>query len=310
MSKTLTIKPEYKNLIRPLTQKEYLQLEENILRDGCLNPIITWNGFIIDGHNRYEICTKHRIPFQTKDMNFDSNEEVIAWICANQLGRRNISEETRKFLIGMQYESEKIIAERRNPTGINQYSDTADITKSDVDTPPYSERSHRSTALRIATENHISAATVQKYARFTRALEIIGSKEPELVPKILSGRYKVSHNNIMELAELSSSELSKINKQLNRRRNPYFPYAQTRSVISQSTPDTPPSIKDMPDFDPDALVTELSLTMPSWISSIQRTRNNANLSIITPQAREKLSTVLSSMKDIVEELLSAIKEGY
>ena len=101
----LKINPEFKNLIRPLRRKELLQLEENLLADGCREPIITWNGFIIDGHNRYELCSKHGIPFLVWEKEFDSKEEVIAWICANQLGRRNISEETRKYLIGLQYET-------------------------------------------------------------------------------------------------------------------------------------------------------------------------------------------------------------
>ena len=50
----LKIEPKFKNLIRPLQRKEYLQLEQNILSDGCRDPIITWNGVIVDGHNRYE----------------------------------------------------------------------------------------------------------------------------------------------------------------------------------------------------------------------------------------------------------------
>ena len=121
MSIELKIKKEFKNLIRPLHRQEFLQLEENILRDGCLQPIVTWNGFIVDGHNRYEICTKHNIRFKVLEMDFESDEDAIVWICANQLGRRNISDETRKFLIGMQYESEKIINQRKNPLGLNQY---------------------------------------------------------------------------------------------------------------------------------------------------------------------------------------------
>ena len=55
---TLQIDEEFKTLIAPLQRKEFLQLEANILEDGCLNPIITWKGIIIDGHNRYNICKK------------------------------------------------------------------------------------------------------------------------------------------------------------------------------------------------------------------------------------------------------------
>ena len=109
----IRIDPDFKSLIRPLQRTEYLQLEQNIIQDGCRDPITIWNGYIIDGHNRYEICMRHHIPFQTRTMEFEYREQVIAWICANQLGRRNITEETRRFLIGIQYENEKIVGKLR-----------------------------------------------------------------------------------------------------------------------------------------------------------------------------------------------------
>ena len=118
----LKIDKAFKNLIRPLQRKEFLQLEADILENGCREPIVVYDGFIIDGHNRYEICTKHNIPFSIAEMAFECKEEAIAWICAHQLCRRNITDETRKFLIGMQYESEKIVYSRKNILGVNQYS--------------------------------------------------------------------------------------------------------------------------------------------------------------------------------------------
>lgn len=310
MGRQLKIKKEFKNLIRPLHRQEYLQLEENILADGCRDPIITWNGYIVDGHNRYEICTKHDVDFKVLEKHFSCDEEAIAWICANQLGRRNISEETRKFLIGMQYESEKIVNTMKNATGNNQYNDEDDLADGDLDTEPYSLRSGHRTAHRIGEENHISAGTVLKYAQYTRALESIGTKEPELVPKILSGRYKISHKNVVAMSELADDELKQINKRLNRSKNPYFQYTQSRNVLQNIPKDSPPppSIKDMPAYDPDAEVTELTLTMPTWVSSIKRTQNNANLSIITPKAREKLTAALVSLKENVDEMLLIIKE--
>ena len=66
----LNIDQEFRALIRPLTQKEYNQLEKNLIRDGCIDPIITWDGFIIDGHNRYSICTQNKIPFSVMEMEF------------------------------------------------------------------------------------------------------------------------------------------------------------------------------------------------------------------------------------------------
>ena len=96
----LNIDPEFKNLIRPLRREEYRQLELNLVMEGCREDIIAWNDTILDGHNRYEICNKMRIPYGVKELDFPNRDAAIAWICANQLGRRNISEETRKYLIG------------------------------------------------------------------------------------------------------------------------------------------------------------------------------------------------------------------
>ena len=94
--RVLEIDPEFKTLIWPLRKEEYLQLEVNLTIDGCREPIITWNNIIIDGHNRYEICNRLHIPYAVREMPFENRERAIVWICSNQLGRRNITEETRR----------------------------------------------------------------------------------------------------------------------------------------------------------------------------------------------------------------------
>ena len=87
---TITIDNEFKNLIPPLTAEEYAGLEQSIIEEGCRDALITWNGILIDGHNRYEICTKHNIDFETREFFFDSRNDVIVWIIKNQFGRRNL----------------------------------------------------------------------------------------------------------------------------------------------------------------------------------------------------------------------------
>ena len=201
----IKIDPEFKDLIRPLRRKEYLQLEENILDEGCRDPRITWNDYIIDGHNRYAICTQHSVPFKTITKDFASREEAIVWICKNQLGRRNITEEPRKYLIGRQYESEKIIASIKNPVGKNQHpfpQKQEDVDEDFIPQPQQKQvppRSKNKTAHIIGADNNITHATVQKYAYYTRALDHIAEQCPELRTKILSGRYKVSHKNVLAL---------------------------------------------------------------------------------------------------------------
>lgn len=67
MLKDLIIDEEFSSLIRPLTNEEYRLLEESILRDGCREPITTWKGIILDGHNRYRICRRWDLPFRTTE---------------------------------------------------------------------------------------------------------------------------------------------------------------------------------------------------------------------------------------------------
>jgi transcriptional regulator with XRE-family HTH domain len=96
----LKINEEFKNLIPPLTEEEKTELEKSILMFGCRDKIIAWNNIIIDGHNRYEICTRNNVKYEVLKMDYDfgNEEEVKQWIIKNQFARRNISVYQRSIL--------------------------------------------------------------------------------------------------------------------------------------------------------------------------------------------------------------------
>ena len=94
----LTIDPEFKNLIRPLTVDEHSGLRANIIENGCLDSIKTWGGIIVDGHNRFLICNAEGIEFQTDELEFDSREDVKVWMIKQQLDKRNINDYMRTSL--------------------------------------------------------------------------------------------------------------------------------------------------------------------------------------------------------------------
>jgi len=117
----LKIDPDFKNLIPPLSAEEYEQLEQNIVAEKCCrDAILIWKKFIVDGHNRHAICTKHKIPLKVSKLQFASKREALIWIAENQLGRRNLSDAVRidiatrrahYLMIGGQHEFRKSIAE-------------------------------------------------------------------------------------------------------------------------------------------------------------------------------------------------------
>ena len=88
----LEIKEEFKKLIPALTPEEFKQLEQNCLDEGIREKIIVWDGFIIDGHNRYEIATKWGLDYQTESKRFKNESEVKLWMIDNQNGRRNLTD--------------------------------------------------------------------------------------------------------------------------------------------------------------------------------------------------------------------------
>lgn len=312
---SLKIDKEFKALIRPLYKSEYLQLEANIVADGCREPITVWNGIIIDGHNRYKICTEHRIPFAITERNFGSREEAIIWICSNQLGRRNLTEESRKFLIGKQYQSEKIVS-RRKAVYHESSEDNPDLPYETFNPNPASRvvDTQKRTAQRIAEENHISHGTVEKYSIYSRAIEEISKKEPHMAMKILSGRYKISHDGVIALSKRSAEEIQDLNRRLERSQQPFARYQTTRHEIQNipSKPidehEEPKTVKDMPKYDPDAEVVGLTLTIPSWSSSIDRIVHS-DLTHISGSARDSLRQALLKLQESIDAMISAIKEG-
>lgn len=116
---TLRIDPEFSALIPPLTEEEYAGLERSILEEGVREPIVTWRGVIVDGHNRYEIATAHGLDFDTVEYGFDSRDDAKLWMIENQLSRRNLETIDKGILAQAYVAIEKERANNRKTAGIN-----------------------------------------------------------------------------------------------------------------------------------------------------------------------------------------------
>ncbi|WP_374562652.1 plasmid replication/partition related protein [Ideonella sp.] len=107
----IVVNEELKAYIDPLTADEYAALERSILAEGCRDALVLWGDVLVDGHNRYGICRKHNLPFQTvQNTRFRSIEDVHLWMIDQHLGRRSISDFQRGVLA---LRKREIVAERR-----------------------------------------------------------------------------------------------------------------------------------------------------------------------------------------------------
>ena len=202
---SLTIDPEFADQIPPLTDEEYKQLEENILAEGAvINPLIVWDGVIVDGHNRYRILQKHpEIPFQIHEKAFLDRYEVIAWICKNQLGRRNLTPAQRKYLIGKQYEAEKA------QHGGDRKSD-------EVKSSPQNDDliSGGKTSERIARETKTSKAYVERAEKYAAGIDAAEEAVPGIKQEIFSGEIHPPDKDIVAVARAPSEERKALAEQL------------------------------------------------------------------------------------------------
>ena len=94
----LIIDPEFRDLLPPLPDDKFKQLEENVLANGIREPLVLWQGILVDGHNRYEIAKRHNLPFTTIDYQFGDRNDVLLWIANNQFGRRDLTTYERSVL--------------------------------------------------------------------------------------------------------------------------------------------------------------------------------------------------------------------
>lgn len=155
----INIKKEFKDLIPLLTSEEYEQLEQSILNEGVREKILVWNNFIVDGHNRFEIATKHNINYETQIMQFDNENDVKIWMINNQFGRRNLSNYQKSVLALQLEEVFRVKAKENLKTNTNnannmpcQISDKPLIKK--VDT--------KKEIAKVANVSHDTIAKVKK----------------------------------------------------------------------------------------------------------------------------------------------------
>jgi len=195
---TIKVNEKFKKLLPELTPTEYQELEGAILEHGCISPLIIWQGQIIDGHNRFGICEKHNLPYETRELTFEDEEEALTWMLRNQLGRRNLTPNQKTLYIGQLYNSRK-----RNVGGQtgNQNAGKNEDTKSEVRcenesvtlTISFSDEPPVDTARVIAEETNVSPSTVARAAKVADAFDKL---DPDNQKEFLAG--KITSKSIVE----------------------------------------------------------------------------------------------------------------
>ena len=107
----IVVQEDLKSYIDPLTPDEHDALERSLLAEGCRDALVLWGDILVDGHNRYALCLKHGLPFNTvRNVRFRTLEDVHLWMIDQHLGRRSVSDFQRGVLA---LRKKEIVAERQ-----------------------------------------------------------------------------------------------------------------------------------------------------------------------------------------------------
>lgn len=220
IKKNIVIIDELRSLIPPLSIEEYSQLEANILIHGCQTPLQLWQTpkqslgisasssdeiayVLIDGHNRFRVCTDHNLPFEIYQLSFDSIKDAKDYMINLQLGRRNLSPTQIAYFRGLRYNNEKADKTENLSKGQNVLSEKNHEEFTNNSSKGQNVPSRNSTAERLAEEYKVNPKTIKRDAEFAKGLEKL---QPDLRNKILDGSLKIEKSTIQEIGKKYHSD--------------------------------------------------------------------------------------------------------
>lgn len=294
----IKVDPVISRLVQPPSEKELEDTYDEYTAASALPIIHTWQGKHLNDQYLYQLCSEYDFPYDISELFFEDLKQAALYVCSRQLSRKTLTPEYRKYIIGQQF---------------NYLTMDADDTKQ--------SDSKYTIASSLGHELYMSAGTVIKYSFFSTALNTIFEQSVELAQRILLGKVRISHENILELARLMPEEIRSvagavISENIGHISLSYIRNeaqwshiqtckAQSRREQREQKMAKHAAIREMPKYDPDSEVNSLCMTIDSWNSSFQRVYNSDNFKKITKNARLQLMKKLS----LLEHTINIIQES-
>ena len=288
-------------MVQPLDEHNRKQLEFEVMTDISKRCVRVFRGYHLNDRERYEACIKSGVEPRIEYMQFDEVLKAGVFVCETQLKRNDLTAEYRKYLIGKRFNYEKLIKKD------DKSGDSVSVIATDISKGFY-----------------LASGTVIKYGNFAESIDTVFDQSSELALGILLGRFRISHDNMVELSRLRPDEIktvarSAIEDKIERISISYIRNEVKWSYVQQRAPSSrrerkeekiaeKPAIRQMPRYDPDSDVNSLCMTIDSWISSIQRVNNSENLSKISTKASLKLMHKLSFLEHTINSIQDTLVE--
>lgn len=281
----LKIDKELEELFPPLSDEEFSLLEENILKEGCLEKLTVWDGTIVDGHNRYKICKKHNLPFEIRENDFADKDEAIVWMIDNQKGRRNMPLTSKIEMALKREDSLRAIAKRNSLSNLKQNSDLIQG----------SDRVKKGTREKLADFAGTSPATIQRYK------EVKENGDPEIYEQVKKGEmsirkgYDLTREKVKEKEQVNKLPKTEEEKELEQ-------IKVIKDFAAQLKKPSPVSGDGSKIQYVDPIITDLTEKIKYFINEV------AEYQYISERVSPELNSLIKSAIERLQNINSKIKE--
>lgn len=311
MNRFLLIDKTFREIDIPLKPAQHRELEKQIKKSSVTEPVYIWNGYILAGYERYDLCEKHNRMYTGKVLYFPRKSEAVAWACREQLKRKDLCRQAVCWLLYRLYKALYEIENRKIAKEQFQYKLLSPSFRSERTSD--SPKENTSLLIRIGDEYHWSKATIRNYVRFGRQLDQLEEMFPGIRIRILKGEVEIALMYMDALMHMPQEDLEKmISDPACRKLMP--PESAINHIRAKRDPrykrkvHVETAIKETPAYDPDADVNGLNYTIMAWIKALNRTRESVDFHNATKKGRENLYHALRALTIDIGCLVDKLEE--
>lgn len=286
------IEPEFQNKIPPISEDEFRQLRENILTAGeVYEPLVVWGGVLVDGHNRWKVIQEFpEVKWRTREMDFADKWAAFEWMYKNQLGRRNLTDEQRTYMIGKMYEARK-----KSIGGDRKSSRQNDDLKRG-----------RKTKDIIGEEVGESGSTVERAEYFAHGIDALRNVSPKAADKVLNSKTSATKTDVRELAKAEPEIIEAFAQAVNEGKKPERKPRKPKTEEEKRDMDEIEAImRDMrdptttPEFTIDFLIEDIELNGQTYVELLANTIADRK-NLVTD---ENKPLIVAAINKVVDEIL-------
>ena len=290
------IDPEFENKIPPISEDEFKQLRENILTAGeVYEPLVVWDGVLVDGHNRWKVIRENpEIKWRVRNMEFTDKWAAFDWMYKNQLGRRNLTDEQRTYMIGKMYEA------RKNTHGGDRKSSAQN------------EHLNGRKSEQIARELGVSHETVKRSEKFSKGVDALRDVSPDAADKVLNGKTAATKAEVSELGKAEPEIIEAFAQAVNEGKKPSRPKRPPKTEEEKrDLAEIETIMQDMRDptstpvFTIDFLIGDIELNGQTYVEQLANTLTDRQ-TLVTDENKPRIVAAINRVVENIKKVRDSI----